>query len=882
MRGRNSHDGGYGGVPFGQATPVPVPDSFSKSKGGPSWKKGDGAARHPADPQGGSHSPEKLKRSSSKTLIAAGQRAINRSNDSVDVSPSMRHLKELKSFMSACSLQPVIKAEAEHVQAPEEVRSWISKTLASVPKQESPWTLPTAAETTRTVDVQPVTREKADEPKVEAPVADLGAQQKEVQAKRIKQVFTRFKVEGTSEVHKDDLLPALKHLGSTMALPEIVEEIANEVTSFAVLEFPDFVTFTDKFEDWEHSQYQSIFEKYDEDKSGFLDIHELKQYMVEAGFTPLRAMIQEALDLVDADGNGTLDYQETVNLINIYRQSEGFTRKELEKFDSVWKQLNPVDDSIPGKALKDLLMKFFHCRGIPIVNKLLDEAAQGRKKPGADANAAKTDVPISKGEAMIWARKFREAEFEDMRALYLRADVDGSGRIDPDELNQCIEGMGFTIHKDTVQEFLVEAKAKEVHVPGDSEDAKPAGKEAELDYDDFVNVMMPLYNREGFSLVELQQLSALFDHFGEGSSWVDTLKITDILRAMGYCVKLEEVQKVVDQVDWTGDGVLQWGEYQRLMRLYREAELKKAKDVFHALAMTGLGLPKCRLTTALIDLGLKDDPTVQHPDLRASSKSGRSTSKQSSKKPRALPEPSPHETYMDWNDFMVSFDNTRAQRVVELRRNAGFDEEDIVKYKGLFAVHDPDNTGEVQAKSIGPLLKHLGFSLNTAADRAHVLSEIDKARDAAHFAGVDKVGEKGSGTINFWVFLQLLRALSSQGDKAELEREAAAVKETGFTRTETVQFRDSFQDWIKKEEEYKESLLGPEGQSDLQLEPCKEISKDGIKRLLKSVGVQLSPELRQRLEKKLDELSPEGLFDFADFLRLMRWMLDTNFGGLRG
>merc|ERR1712178_563037 len=65
----------------------------------------------------------------------------------------------------------------------------------------------------------------------------------------------------------------------------------------------------------------------------------------------------------------------------------------------------------------------------------------------------------------------------------------------------------------------------------------------------------------------------------------------------------------------------------------------------------------------------------------------------------------------------------------------------------------------------------------------------------------------------------------------------------------------------------------------------KEISKDGMRRLLRQLGCNLSAHQREELEGKiaeLDQLNHHGIphVDFASFLRLMRWMLDNNFADI--
>jgi len=52
--------------------------------------------------------------------------------------------------------------------------------------------------------------------------------------------------------------------------------------------------------------------------------------------------------------------------------------------------------------------------------------------------------------------------------------------------------------------------------------------------------------------------------------------------------------------------------------------------------------------------------------------------------------------------------------------------------------------------------------------------------------------------------------------------------------------------------------------------------------LSRKLGMRFNAENREQLEQKVLEISPkqEDSLDFADFLRLMRWILDTNFANI--
>jgi len=175
------------------------------------------------------------------------------------------------------------------------------------------------------------------------------------------------------------------------------------------------------------------------------------------------------------------------------------------------------------------------------------------------------------------------------------------------------------------------------------------------------------------------------------------------------------------------------------------------------------------------------------------------------------------------------------------------------------------------------VLTQMGFQMVTKEDRNKMLKQLDQARSAAKYVGVRDVGEMGSVPVNFWVFVQLLRQLYNRDDKRVLDRETAAAEQSGFSPQEVEEFREIFLSWWSHEKSFEEE---PTEEELIEMpEPdSRQISKDGMRRLFKSMGIKLSEKDRMELEKHVAEFGhTHGKVDFAAFLRIMRWMLDANF-----
>jgi Ca2+-binding EF-hand superfamily protein len=307
------------------------------------------------------------------------------------------------------------------------------------------------------------------------------------------------------------------------------------------------------------------------------------------------------------------------------------------------------------------------------------------------------------------------------------------------------------------------------------------------------------------------------------------------------------------------------------MRLHREREIVNIRKAFdnHKDATSGKltqsGLPK-----ALKDINI-NPPEPSTADTKAGSTPG-----------FTMPTGD-----LGFDGYLELVDELRKVRVAEGRRRAGFSTQEIERFRKMFDAYDADHSGLIDAKEVSALLTDLNFKLRTIEERDNVLIQVDKARQSAAEAGVENVGVSG-GDVSFWVFIQLLRVLYNRDDKRVLDREAHAAEQSRFSQTEIEEFREVFINWWGHEKNFEdeEEDNQPGAHDEPEVEPeHKEISKDGMRRLLRQLGCNLTAQQKEELERKIEELdqvhhhhSPH--VDFASFLRLMRWMLDSNFAGI--
>jgi calmodulin len=713
---------------------------------------------------------------------------------------------------------------------------------------------------------------------------------------------------------------------------------------YCAMDLIDLCSFVERFAKYEVEEMRKMFEKFDEDNSGEISTDEMRKFMSALGFTPLRSSIAEALAAVDEDGSGSLNFEETVHLLEVYKSTEGFTQPEVQAlYDSFmaeirgqWKESDgprpkPHESTVgiaaakhfrgsgeadgtgwtlPAKRLCHVLLRHFGPASLEVATRLGREVLCGGGLSFAGTTSVKPEnvehlltddsvgaacQPLSFQEVLLWARRFREVTFADWREKFEVYDKDGSGSIDREELQLLIQDLGYTLHKDTMEEYVSLA----------DEEWEGADKDGQLDYDEFVNFMLILREHEGFSAAEQRETENVFTKFdADGSGEIEVMELNDIFQYLGSVIRIEEVNKLLLKVDFNGSGSLDLREFRRLMRLHREEELAELRRGFdlaaqetsvhqHSTGSTAGDPVRPRKSILAAGKAITTHEASEifsamgYPDSLVDLSEGGVT-RMASAATRAA-SMAGDATLLTFDDMISMLSHRREVRVKEQRCCAGFTEHELKDLKIVFDRYDTDASGVLSGKEVAPLLEQLGLSTGTVQDRERVLNEIDKARAMAKAAGVSDIGERGSGTMNFWELVQLLRLLYSHADSQVLERENRAIEETQFKRAEVDDFRLIFDDWLQKHKEFLEEARRIHDNQRIAKHPKLNsqdedqhdaLNADAIRRLISSLGLRMNTAQRGELEQKIGSFKTGGYINFPDFLRLMRWMLETDFAGL--
>eukprot|EP00439_Symbiodinium_sp_Y106_P081230 s87_g20.t1 len=634
----------------------------------------------------------------------------------------------------------------------------------------------------------------------------------EARMDRINTAFQRFKDPDNPEIHKDELPKVLMHLGYTQIHDARVRDLADGITRYPMLEKAEFITFMEKHVEYELHAFRDIFERFDADGNGCLDAGELHVFLSSLGFTPLRSIIRERVSTCEVfliplqeDGNGTLDFEETVILMHAI---------------SVSLVLDPT------AHVKEIIRS-------------------GRRKSNMDPQGDKGPPPaLTFQEAVLWARRFRERMFTSYRDVFDRFDDDGNDNIDLREIKNVIRELGFTIPQKTVHELILEARRRGDILNSDTD---------WLDYDSFVHFMQLLNENDGFNKQEIDRIAKTFKKYDkDGSGDINTLELSDMMRElpqlpliceMGQAPRIEEVRTLLSAVDINGNGVLDEREFIRFSRLFREKQLARAKTLVWMVFMNHADRQLCpeMIPASQVDLAihvLLADEAIEVAPLP----------------PEEGP---PKDQPIEFDEFglLTSEDRVRERLIWTSKKFAGFGEAEVNEIRQIFDSFDTKRAGSLKPNEASELLKSLGIEVRSVEERIALSEQIATACQEAQEAGAEAVVE---GQVNFWVFLQLFRAMKRKQDEEKERRLMSVCEEVKFNSQERVEggsqpVPGSLRAVL---------VLTLLGRSDFRHEAD---TKESFGRN------------RQALDDQLNALQAQKGIDFPNFLLLMRWMLDVDF-----
>jgi len=283
-------------------------------------------------------------------------------------------------------------------------------------------------------------------------------------------------------------------------------------------------------------------------------------------------------------------------------------------------------------------------------------------------------------------------------------------------------------------------------------------------------------------------------------------------------------------------------------------------------------------------------------------------------------------------DTMVcAIDSCRQAYAEARRKRALFSTEEAQIIERAYSDITADDVRGLRVQEHMPwLLARLGAPMQSKTQRSAMLENTAGAYRAARAAKCEGAGanEEDSPFMKFGVLLHTLRHVAELGERERVEKEMRAVMQTNFSAAEVQEFREVFAVHADSKEvpqavelsrrhsmyltsrsrastvklgtgtvsgseiptspteQKSPGIFSSMNEKDMILRPSFEMirmSKEAFWNLLSSTNMprgdsSQSSALSRRVEETVDS---SKRVDFADFLRLMRWVLDKNYGDIK-
>jgi len=706
----------------------------------------------------------------------------------------------------------------------------------------------------------------------------LGSQSfSEVLSSQVKNAFQCF---GPYEVPSEDIPAVLSHIGFYTVEDEILNPLATSICKYSTVSLDETMKLADEYAAHDLAKFQSSF-KENGDASGQLSLQCVMKVLATHGIHPLRPVREEMLARLYKDESDQFSEIEAAHMVAIFRATEGFSHREVDAVYQVFSKL--ATPATGGQANSEPVMK-----GSQLLYgllKIFGSHCASHAKALADRftlqSASETCLKFR--SFLVLARRLQEAEIGDYRNAFEDADQSKKGTISVQQAVDALPMFGYTPLHAMIDEFLEEMGLN---------------WDRELDFDDFTRFLRAIRFRSGFLESDLVEYAKLFNTFDvDESDKIDSHELRKLIRQLGHHNTLTEVRGLLKSVDFDRDGALSFEEILQLLRIHREAELKLAFEAHSQLRASGSSSIRHHdLKAAFASLGHKPSSTILEEMVTSQSPSS-----------------------LSFDNFVSVLDRCRKACAQESLKRAGWSHEEFEFLRNKFLKCCTDGSETLDKGKFLWILLDLGVQMATCQERNRIVERVAEARSSALKAGVDKcdIGDAGDSSITVWVFAHLLRLLTPGGDDAEEEREICAREETKFSHGEVAEFSEIFTKLFQQSEsttdagkasvdtstttderygdQHSSSKAPPQKHLESPAPPqatiSRALSKDwsmaprlpmcALRELLASFGTKMSLEENQQLRSKVLEIT-KGVanVDFPDFLRVMRWLLDTNFADI--
>lgn len=578
----------------------------------------------------------------------------------------------------------------------------------------------------------------------------------------------------------------------------------------------EFISFVDAYADKQEKEGAILFQQCDEDGSGSIDVDELSNLLASLGITPMEYVVKGIIKAVLTEDDIADDVELTYPE---FKQVFEILRAQ-EGFTKL--EVNEFYNvfNIFDRQRDGELQTSQLVSALSYLGYALDRSSVAAIGKEVDIDGSGT---ICDREFLVCMRKVREREILRLETLLEFDSLSRrSVKIASSKLQDVLQELGYLPEEQAMVDAAVDA--------GITCEGRDIFQEAgDLNFEEVWRFLEVYRKRDGLARATDSELRMVFERFdADGNGSLDAFEVGRMFRALGFPCTFHVQQSLVQEVDVNGNGKVDLSEFRKLLRLYHGREAGRLKRVFKKLCGSdseNATLPREHAEEALSQLGLGGNLSSE-----------------------ILARRYEYSFYDFWQLTRVAREDSREV----CRERAGFEEEEVNDLRKRFNDYDADGGGEIEDAELRGLLEDLLPDLATNPERRPELIRV-----------LEEADSDGSGSLDFDDFLRLVRNCHDLRDRMLFENETAAIHVTGFTPTEVAEFRELY--------------LG-EGERD-------QVDFSELTEILKSV-IPLGDKNTKTLAGLYDEIvavrvgEPQKRMNFAEYLLLLRRMLDVNFAGI--
>ncbi|KAK7040735.1 hypothetical protein VNI00_009641 [Paramarasmius palmivorus] len=301
------------------------------------------------------------------------------------------------------------------------------------------------------------------------------------------------------------------------------------------------------------SEFKEAFSLFDKDGDGTITTKELGTVMRSLGQNPTEAELQDMINEVDADGNGTIDFPEFLTMMARKMRDTDSEEEIKEAFKVFDKDGNGY---ISAAELRHVMTNL----GEKLTDTEVDEMIREADVDGdGQINYEDDVVKVKKGViqslfSIGWTscqylemERFSDvwgSEFKEAFALF---DKDGDGTITTAELGTVMRSLGQNPSESELQDMI-----NEVDADGDGT----------IDFPEFLS-MMATKIHQADSEEEIRQAFKVFDKDGNGT--ISAQELRTVMESLGERLSDKEIDAMIKEADVDGDGTISYSEFVRMM-----------------------------------------------------------------------------------------------------------------------------------------------------------------------------------------------------------------------------------------------------------------------------------------------------------------------------